>query len=184
MSEVIKDYEKAERLNEAFRHLFAHFGVETQIQLAERMQVQRTALSAAFNGNKAYLTKNFFIKLCAAFPGVFNLDYLLTGNGQLLTIQEAKPSETEKAANPTVVEQAANIIDLYAGLIKEIELLRADLNAELASARQEREEAHRLVTMLHDCLFHARTITSHHIEEVPMAAESNENYSNVSPNKI
>lgn len=53
MSEVIKDYEKAERLNEAFRYLFAHFGVETQIQLAERMQVQRTALSAAFNGNKA-----------------------------------------------------------------------------------------------------------------------------------
>ena len=183
MSEVIKDYEKAERLNEAFRHLFAHFGIETQIQLAERMQVQRTALSAAFNGNKAYLTKNFFIKLCAAFPGVFNIQYFLKGEGTLLTTEEdAKSSEIEKATNPTVVEQAANIIDLYAGLIKEIESLRADLNAELAAARQERQEAHHLVTMLHDCLFHAHTITGPHLEEIPMAAESNENKPNVSPN--
>ena len=119
MSEVIKDYEKAERLNEAFRHLFAHFGVETQIQLAERMQVQRTALSAAFNGNKAYLTKNFFIKLCAAFPGVFNLDYLLTGNGQLLTIQEeVKSEQIEKESNP---QQPSSYIDkLIASLEKQV----------------------------------------------------------------
>ena len=119
MSEVIKDYEKAERLNEAFRHLFAHFGVETQIQLAERMQVQRTALSAAFNGNKAYLTKNFFIKLCAAFPGVFNLDYLLTGNGQLLTIQEeVKSEQIEKGSNP---QQPSSYIDkLIASLEKQV----------------------------------------------------------------
>ena len=175
---------KQERLREVYEHLRQHFGVHTQIDFAKVLGLTRPAISAAMNGNEAYLTDNLFKRICAAYQGVFNLDYLLTGNGQLLTIQEAKPSETEKAANPTVVEQAANIIDLYAGLIKEIELLRADLNAELASARQEREEAHRLVTMLHDCLFHARTITSHHIEEVPMAAESNENYSNVSPNKI
>ena len=119
MSEVIKDYEKAERLNEAFRHLFAHFGVETQIQLAERMQVQRTALSAAFNGNKAYLTKNFFIKLCAAFPGVFNLDYLLTGNGQLLTIQEEiKSEQIEKESN---LQLPSSYIDkLIASLEKQV----------------------------------------------------------------
>ena len=119
MSEVIKDYEKAERLNEAFRHLFAHFGVETQIQLAERMQVQRTALSAAFNGNKAYLTKNFFIKLCAAFPGVFNLDYFLKGSGTLLTMEEdAKSSEIEKESNP---QQPSSYIDkLIASLEKQV----------------------------------------------------------------
>ena len=175
---------RKDRLNEVYEHLRNHFGIHTKTQFAAVLKITQPALSSAMNGIEAYLTDNLFKRICAEYQGVFNLDYLLTGNGQLLTIQEAKPSETEKAANPTVVEQAANIIDLYAGLIKEIELLRADLNAELASARQEREEAHHLVTMLHDCLFQARTITSHHIEEVPMAAESNENYSNVSPNKI
>ena len=178
-----KDMIKAQRLNEAYKHLFAHHGVESQKHLAEILRVQRTGLSSAFNGSKANLTKNLFIKICAAFPGVFNLDYFLKGEGTLLTTEEdAKSSEIEKAANPTVVEQATNIIDLYAGLIKEIESLRADLNAELAAARQERQEAHHLVTMLHDCLFHAHTITGPHLEEIPMAAESNENKPNVSPN--
>ena len=67
--------------------------------------------------------------------------------------------EVETPGNPTVVEQAANIIDLYAGLIKEIESLRADLNSELEAVRKERHEAQRLTTMLHDCLFYARENT-------------------------
>ena len=177
--------ERQKRLNEVYEHLHNHFGVHTKGEFADIIKYARAYISSAMNGNERYLTDKLFTNICEAFQGVFNLGYLLNGTGTLLTDEEeAKPSEIEKAANPTVVEQAANIIDLYAGLIKEIELLRADLNAELAFARQEREEAHHLVTMLHDCLFQARTITSHHIEEVPMAAESNENYSNVSPNKI
>ena len=177
--------ERQKRLNEVYEHLHNHFGVHTKGEFADIIKYARAYISSAMNGNERYLTDKLFTNISEAYPGVFNLNYLLTGNGILLTAEEdAKSSEIEKAANPTVVEQAANMIDLYAGLIKEIESLRADLNAELAAARQEREEAHRLVTMLHECVFQARTITSHHIEEVPMAAESNENYSNVSPNKI
>lgn len=84
MNEIVKDKARQERLNQVYRHLYAHYGIDSQKKMAQAMRVQRTALSAAMNGNKAYLTNNFFTKVCAAFPGVFNLDYLLTGKGSLL----------------------------------------------------------------------------------------------------
>ena len=62
-----KDIEKAQRLNEAYKHLFAHHGVGSQKHLAEILKIQRTGLSAAFNGSKANLTKNLFMKICASF---------------------------------------------------------------------------------------------------------------------
>ena len=82
MAEI--DMEKAQRLNEVYKYVFAHFDIRSQKDFADFLHVQRTGLSAAMNGSKANLTKNLFTKICAAFPGVFNLDYLLTGNGELL----------------------------------------------------------------------------------------------------
>jgi transcriptional regulator with XRE-family HTH domain len=71
-----------------YKYVFAHFNVKSQKDFADRLKIQRTGLSAAMNGAKANLTKNLFVKICAAFPGVFNLDYLLTGEGNLLTVDE------------------------------------------------------------------------------------------------
>lgn len=175
MSEVIKDYEKAERLNEAFRHLFAHFGVETQIQLAERMQVQRTALSAAFNGNKAYLTKNFFIKLCAAFPGVFNLDYLLTGNGQLLTIQEeVKSEQIEKDSNQ---QQPSFYIDkLIASLEKQVK----DKDDQLADKDRIIKLLEQKIEVL-EAMQHLDSTNPLKDHPFPIGAAEGEHHANVSP---
>ena len=98
---------KQERLKEVYNHLRSYFGIHTQIDFAEAIHVTRPALSSAMNGNEAYLTKNLFQKICAAYPGVFNLDYLLTGEGQLLTIEEeVKSEDLEKAINPTSAPQA------------------------------------------------------------------------------
>lgn len=175
MSEVIKDYEKAERLNEAFRHLFAHFGVETQIQLAERMQVQRTALSAAFNGNKAYLTKNFFIKLCAAFPGVFNLDYLLTGNGQLLTIQEeVKSEQIEKESNPQL--PLSYIDKLIASLEKQVK----DKDDQLADKDRIIKLLEQKIEVL-EAMQHLDSTNLLKDHPFPIGAAEGEHHANVSP---
>ena len=98
MREVQKDPIRAKRLDEVYKHLFAHFGITSQKHLAEILKVQRTGLSSAFNGNVANLTDNLFKKICAAFPGVFNLNYLLTGKGYLLTAEEnMKSTELENA---------------------------------------------------------------------------------------
>ena len=166
-------------MHERLKRYFDENGI-TQQQVADSLGVSLQYINQILNGKKSLGKKN--AERLANLYGL-SKSFLLTGDGPITTTDYSTSiPEIEKAANPTVVEQAANIIDLYAGLIKEIESLRADLNAELAAARQEREEAHRIVTMLHDCLFHARTITGPHIEEIPMAAESNENNPNVSPN--
>lgn len=89
MGDVLKDPERQKRLNEVYGHLFAHHGINSQGAFADALRMQRTALSAAMNGKKSYLTNNLFMKICAAFPGVFNLDYLLKGEGSLLTLEES-----------------------------------------------------------------------------------------------
>ena len=163
-------------MHERLKRYFDENGI-TQQQVADSLGVSLQYINQILNGKKSLGKKN--AERLANLYGL-SKSFLLTGDGPITTTDHSTSiPEIEKATNPTVVEQAANIIDLYAGLIKEIESLRADLNSELAAARQEREEAHRIVTMLHDCLFHARTITGPHIEEIPMAAE---NKPNASPN--
>ena len=127
-----KDLEKAKRLNEVYKHVFAHFDIKSQKEFADYLKMQRTGLSAAMNGSKANLTKNLFIKICAAFPGVFNLDYLLTGQGSLLTIEEeVKTQEIKKTANPPNEEMTTNILELYARMIRGVDDLRIQIKEEL-----------------------------------------------------
>ncbi len=92
---------KQERLKEVYNHLRSYFGIHTQIDFAEAIRITRPALSSAMNGNEAYLTNNLFQKICAAFPGVFDLDYLLTGKGELLTVEEeVRNVDIDKKINP------------------------------------------------------------------------------------
>ena len=93
---MIEDKERAKRLNEVYRYLYANKGVVSQTLFASQIGVQRSALSAAMNGNKLYLTNNLFMKVCAAYPDTFDLDYLLTGEGSLLVDEgSAKVPDTD-----------------------------------------------------------------------------------------
>ena len=118
---------KQERLREVYEHLRQHFGVHTQIDFAKALGLTRPAISSAMNGNEAYLTDNLFKRICAAYQGVFNLDYLLTGNGTLLTVEEeVKAEQIEKESNP---QQPSSYIDkLIASLEKQVK----DKDSQLA----------------------------------------------------
>lgn len=151
-----KDIEKAQRLNEAYKHLFAHHGVGSQKHLAEILKIQRTGLSAAFNGSKANLTKNLFMKICASFPGVFNLDYFLTGNGTLLTAEEdVKSSEIEKAANRPSDQSAAfdNLIEIFSRVIRESDDLRVEMKTDMVEIRALKEDLHQAVYDFRDATY-------------------------------
>ena len=64
--------------------------------MAETIGVTLPALYSAFGGSDPYLTDNLFKKICYAFPGVFNIDYLLTGEGSLLVEEGgAKVQDTD-----------------------------------------------------------------------------------------
>ncbi len=76
---------RKERLNEVYEYVRKHFPIHTQTDFADRLKYNRTYISSAMNGNERYLTDKLFTNICEAFPGVFNLDYLLTGEGELLS---------------------------------------------------------------------------------------------------
>ena len=88
---------RQERFKEAYEYVRYHNGVHTQSALADILNMTRPAISAAMNGNEAYLTDNLFKRICAAFQGVFNLDYLLTGEGELLASNNTNSNKTETA---------------------------------------------------------------------------------------
>lgn len=132
---------KQQRLKEVYDHLRAHYGIHTQIDFAEAIRITRPALSSAMNGNEAYLTKNLFQKICAAFPGVFDLDYLMTGKGSLLTIEEeVKSQEIEKQNN--TIDQSSLINAALAAKDETIAALREQIQAKdelIAALRQQIE---------------------------------------------
>ena len=47
-----KDPERAKRLNEVYKHLFAFCDVSSKTGLAKILGIQRTGLAAAFGGSK------------------------------------------------------------------------------------------------------------------------------------
>ncbi len=93
--------ERQKRLIEVYEHLRRYFGIHTKTGFAESLHYGRTSMSAAMNGDEKYLTDSLFKNICEAYPGVFDIDYLLTGKGSLLTVEEeVKNEDIEKMANP------------------------------------------------------------------------------------
>jgi len=124
--------ERAQRLRKVYEYLFANHGIKSQKKFAEKIKIQPTGLSAAMNGNVAYLTDNLFVKICAAFPGVFNLDYLLTGRGELLLPIPRPEGEQINSAEEVYTR---NLFDLAMQVIKDNEALHRQLKASIAELR-------------------------------------------------
>lgn len=77
--------ERQRRLLEVYAHLHDHCGVHTQKDLAHILRYSRVYISSALNGNEKNLTDKLFKSICEAFPETFNLNYLLTGEGDYLS---------------------------------------------------------------------------------------------------
>lgn len=130
---------RQKRLNEVYDHLRAHHGIHTQKDFADLLRKSRNAVTLALNGNEAYLTDKLFRNICEAFPGVFNLDYLLTGEGTLL-MGDHTSWQTETPPD----EMTANILEMYARMIRGVDDLRVQLKdqlAEIQTARSELQQA-------------------------------------------
>ena len=148
-----------DRLKEAYDYLRYQHGIHTQMEMANALQITRSSFSAAMNGNEKYLTKSLFMKICAAFPGVFNLDYLLNGTGTLLAQQEK--------AEPTPVSPATdNLLELHAQMIRRVDDLRQELHQELLAIRALKDELRATLSELqrsnsHDYGMAAETLDEH-----------------------
>ena len=81
--------ERVKRMNEAFNYLRNKGLIRTQKDLANLMHAAESNISKALKGDEAILTDRFFRRLSAAFGGVFNQEWLLTGEGEMLISGES-----------------------------------------------------------------------------------------------
>ncbi len=95
---------RKERMNEAYQYLRNNGAVHTQKDLAEALQTTEPNVSNILKGKEKALTDNIFVRLTVAYPGIFNLNYLLTGEGELLVSQSPKEVEREQGGIMAKVE--------------------------------------------------------------------------------
>ena len=123
--------ERQKRLIEVYEHLRRYFGIHTKTGFAEAIQYGRTSMSAAMNGDEKYLTDSLFKNICEAYPGVFDLDYLLTGEGQLLTIEEeVKDKDIENLYKPQPIDNSSLVNAVIAAKDETIDSLKRELAAK------------------------------------------------------
>ena len=131
--------ERQKRLMEVYEHLRRFYGIHTKTGFAESLHYGRTSMSAAMNGDEKYLTDKLFANICDVYPGVFNLEYLLTGVGGLLVDRETVTTE-EIFKNENLMDQAKMFDALLRSKDETIEELRgrvADLKQQVADLRQQ-----------------------------------------------
>lgn len=150
---------RQQRLNEVYEYARQRLVIHTKKDFAERIRLTLPAVYSAFGGNKRYLTDSFFKKVCEAFDGVFNLDYLLTGEGNLLTEAEecnnaayedwfesiAKEYESKHPSTPL---WADTLISIMSSQIKENEALHRELRQSIDKINQLEHDLHQLLQTL------------------------------------
>ena len=151
--------ERQKRLIEVYEHLRRYFGIHTKTGFAKALHYGRTSLSAAINGDESYLTDKLFKNICEAYPGVFDLNYLLTGEGQLLNIEEeVKSEDVEKAVNPTSAPQAIDYTFLIEKAVekatsyadKTIAMMEKQINRLENDIDAKDQEIKRLQALIHE----------------------------------
>jgi len=130
-----------ERLQKAFNFLRAEGKVFTQKGLAEMIGYSPQAVSGAFHGRADCLTPKFMRKLNHTFGDIFNMEWLLGENVDMLA---SKPvTEPQQPINLQLVEtmqrQISDYLDDKQRLKSEIERLNAEV-AALRSALAEKEK--------------------------------------------
>lgn len=133
--------DRQERLNEVYEHLHNYFNIHTKGDFADSIKYARAYISSALNGNKKYLTDKLFTNICDAYPGVFDLNYLLTGEGSLLTTEEEVHNEDhERLYNHQSIDQSSLINAALAAKDETIAALREQIQAKnelIAALRQQ-----------------------------------------------
>ena len=89
----------SERFRIAYDYLLKTGMIHKKTQLAEVIGYSRSVVSNAYNGKDDFVTPAFLQKLCVAFPGIFNYEWLLTGEGDMLQASHL-PQEPIKDVQP------------------------------------------------------------------------------------
>lgn len=147
--------ERQKRLNEVYAHLYNHLGVHNKGDFADKIQYARAYISSAMNGNERYLTDKLFRSICEAYPNVFNLNYLINGEGELLVSSKYDYTEQKSHPFPSVINECNPIpqwvdaiLSIVSRQIKENETLNRELRSTIKEVSALRTDLQSLIQTL------------------------------------
>lgn len=133
-------------LENAFQYLRSCGKVHTQKDLAAAMDANRVTISNALSGKKGYLTKDFLIRFNAAFGNIFNMAYLMRGEGEMLAVPDGGNNIVNGDYNhhfnqsiSTADKETGRLNEVIKAKDKEIEMLKKmveDKDKEIDFLRQ------------------------------------------------
>ena len=92
--------ERKDYFRNAFEYLRSKGIIHTQKDVANVMNIKASNMSKAFNNKDGYLTDSFMKRFNDAFNGIFSVDWLLSGEGEMLSeflIESVKGDNIEEA---------------------------------------------------------------------------------------
>lgn len=134
---------RKEIFQKAFAYLLGNSKIKSKTELAEKMGSTRSTVSKAYSGDTNYLTDDFIRKFTAAFPGVFSLQGLLSGNGPLLAENSQEDNKSNGMTNSSdeniskLLEQNKELIDVLKKSLEESQRTNSILLNELSELRKE-----------------------------------------------
>lgn len=137
--------EKNERIRTAYEYLRNIGKIHTQQDLADSMGVKKESISRAFSGNESYLTDKFLYKFNQTFGNIFNIDWLLYEEGDMIThpVQSVGDISHSNVSGVNVNGKDIHIIspEAYQTLLKIIE-------SNQKTTEKFQEQIDRLITII------------------------------------
>lgn len=112
-------------VNDVFQYLRKNGKVQTKTDLAKIMGANRSSVSRALNGDPQYLNDAFLFRLNAAFGNIFNMAYLMRGEGDMLAVSDSGNNIVQGDNNHHFQQSVSSSADSeVSSLRKEVEVYR------------------------------------------------------------
>lgn len=135
--------DRKERFNEAYTYIKGQGTIRTQGDLAKSMSTTQPNVSSALKGVEAVLTDNFLRRFNEACGDVFQINWLLTGEGEMLRTQPSAPQPVPYTQNNEGCEQVTqngdiNVIsaEIIGKALNEVSEMRKALTKALEKNQQ------------------------------------------------
>ncbi len=125
--------EKIERFQAAYNYLYGKGAFHNKTECAKILGRSRAHVSEAYSGRAPYFNDRFLKSFVSAFPEI-SLEWLINGTGEML-VKKEEPEQPKDI-----------LIDIYAQLIRRVDDLRIQLDAELKAVHEERMQLHAYIT--------------------------------------
>lgn len=119
---MMQENVKHKCITKAYEHLRSIGKVHTKTDVANIMHASRPNVTAALNGDSKFLTDNFLERFNVAFDNMFNIKWLITGEGDMLS------SSSSTQPQPSVKNERVADDEAYKVPLVPISALGGSLN--------------------------------------------------------